>query len=847
MAQNLTLKNKGLWTFPSDVSAVPEGALSQCDNVVIDRADIAEPRRGFDYLKHGATKSTFSNVAYRANKLFYYKGKTLCHYDTNQLAYHDPSTGWINYSGTYDRPAATVQVRSAQANQNLYFTNLLGVYKLDAFDGTPRTAGMPAALDNQLSVASTPPATWLTNHYRTSYRVVWGIKDANANVILGAPSQRDSSTNTSGSAIAIQLVFTVPAGITTANFFQIYRAQSVDNTSAVVEPSDEMGLVYEGNPSPTDISNKYITVVDIVPDTLLGAKLYTSPSQEGFANANQPPPGAYDLAVFRGCLFYGNTYGIQNIYLTLLGVAGGGSTIPTGIAADDTLTIGATTFTAKAAESIASRQFQVVTTGSASQNIHDTAASLVRVINRYASSPYYAYYLSGANDLPGKMYITARTVGAAAFSVTSSKTTCWNPVLESSGTSQTSSADVLQNAVFFSKPSEPEAVPLANYLYIGSADKAILRVMALRDSLFILKEDGIFRVYGTDPSNFQVTLLDSTANLIAPETAVAMNNQIYCFTTQGVVNVSETGVSIISHPIELDLTSLITENYTALQNTSFGVSYESQRSYYLWLITGATDTYPTQYYKYNYITQCWVRGTLAKLCGGVNPLDDKLYLGSATSNIIDVERKDLAYTDYADYQTTQTITAVAGTLVHITSADTIFPGSIVYQSATVFGEVQSVDAIAGTITTTLPVGFTLGAADVLSPISCAIAWTPVSFRNPGMSKHIREISMLFNADFTGLCQVGFSSDVSPGVIDVQIDGGANGGWGLFAWGGPSETPLGANWGGDSRRRPIRALVPRVHQRCSIMSISFNHAYAYSHWKLQGVSVIGDGIGERIGQ
>jgi hypothetical protein len=913
VSQNLLVKVSGLYTFPSDLSAVPEGALSQADNIVIDRDGMAEPRRGFDYLTHGSSvKSSFSDPSFRANKLFFYQNQKLAHYSDDLLAYHDATTGWTLYSGTYDPPSATVPVRSIQANQNFYFTTALGVYKLDAYNGTPGKIGVPAALDNKATVASAPPATWLSKSFTAAYRIVWGIKDANNNLIFGAPSQREVITNTTAATIAVQNRFTIPSGITTAHFYQVYRSAATNSTSGYVEPNDELGLVYEGNPNGTDLSNGYVTVVDVVPDSLRGATIYTAQSQEGLGNANEPPPMAQDLAVFRNSLFYGNTIGLQNLTITLLGV---GSS--SGLQVDDTVTIGGITYTAKSTESIASAQFLIApiftlaTTGtttnsstsltsvtsvtgiqaaidagetvaisgtgipagtyalsvsgstvtmsqaatasatisvsftgdSAAQAIRDTALSLIRVINRHSASTVYAYYLSGTTDLPGKILIEARTVGAASFTAACSRVLVFSPDIGT--TTSTSTNDAFKNAVFYSKTSQPEAVPLGNFIYVGSADKNILRIMALRDSLFVLKEDGIFRIYGTDPSNFQVTLLDNTAILIAPETAVTQNNQIFALTTQGVVTISETGVSIMSHAIESNLTSLTSQNYTLLQTSSFGVAYESARAYYLFVISSGADSGPTQYYRYNTITSTWTRGTLEKRCGAVNPVDDKLYLGNSSSAIVDVERKSLTYSDYADYASTETISAVDDRTVSISSTDTIDVGAVIYQSATVFGTVESVDSIAGTVTTTLPVDFALGSADVLAPISCAMAWVPVTLGNPGISKQLREATLLFQSDFNGTATVGFSTDVSPNFEYETVSGSQVGGWGLFGWGGPAETALGAPWGGSNRRRPVRVMVPRNHQRSSLLTVSFTHAFAYAPWLLQGISVIGNNIGERV--
>ncbi len=836
-SQSLTLKVTGLYTFPSDLSEVPPGALSQADNVVISRDGIVAPRRGYDYLKHNtSTKSTFSDASYRANKLFFYQSQHLAHYSTNLLAYHDSTAGWTQFSGTY-APVTGTKVRSAEANQNFYFTTSAGVYKLDAYNGTPVQSGAYKALDCQASISASA-STWLLTATRTAYRVVWGYKDANNNLILGAPSQREAITNTSGSTKAIDLVITIPAGITTAWFYQVYRAAAVAST---IEPNEEMGLVYEANPTAGELVAKTLTITDITPDELRGATLYTSPSQQGLAAGNEQPPLAHDIATFRGSMFYGNTVSKHRYFLTLLSAAS-----PNGIQANDTLTIGGVVYTAKASETIASGEFAVASGGAtAGQNIRDTALSLVRVINRYASSTVYAYYLSGPDDLPGKLLIEARSAGGSSFPVISSRATCWNPSLPTSGTTQSSTNDAFKHALFYSKADQPEAVPLGNFLYAGSADKSILRVIALQESLFVFKEDGTYRISGDGADSFRVALLDNTAIMIAPETAQVLNNQIFMLSTQGVVSVSEGGVTVRSRPIESDLLDLQAVDLTTLASESFGVSYESERSYYLWVISAEGDTYPTQYYQFNTFTNSWVRGTLAKKCGGVNPADARLYLGNAMSNIVDVERKDLQFSDYADYGSTQTISAVVGTLVSLSGSDTVSIGDVLYQSSSVFGLVIAVDSVAGTATTSLPVDFAVGSVDVLKAIATVAAWTPTTQANPGITKHFRECSLLFLSDFNGDASVSFSSDVSPSPESEAIAGSSVGGWGLFAWGGPAETALGVPWGGDNRRRPIRVMVPRNHQRCTLLTITFSHAVGYAPWLLQGISIIGNGLSERV--
>lgn len=829
--QSLDLKISGLHLFESELSEVPQGALSVADNIVINRPSVGEPRRGFD--------RAFS-VPSTAKKVFFYQSQTLVHYGTS-LGYSN-GTSTTAFTGTYSQPSSSIKVRAAEANQNFYFTSSTGVYKLDRYNGTPVAAGAPKAIDLQASLQNA--SNWLTNNYRVAYRLVWGYYDANNNLILGSPSPRESIKNTAGAtrsvsisgSIPAQVVSTYNAGTITGWIYQLYRSEMIDNSSSYIEPSEEMRLVYQGMVTGADISALSITISDIVDDTLrLGAALYTAASQEGLVNSNEQPPLAKDIAIYKNTLFYGNTISRHRYYLTLLSVGG-----TNGIAVNDTVTIGGVAYTAKGTETVASAQFAVVTSGSAAQNIHDTAISLVRVINRYASSTVYAYYLSQSADLPGKIVLEERAIGGASFAVISSRSTCWSPALPSSGTTQSSTADTFKNAVYYSKVSQPEAVPLGNYLFAGSANKNILRILPLRDSLFILKEDGVYRLSGETSANFRVDLLDSTAIVIAPESAVVLNNQIYALTSQGVVTITETGVQVVSRPIESTLLSLQGQDLTTLQNETFAVSYESERKYILFVLSVNGDTSPTQAYVYNTFTNSWTRWPLSKTCGGVNPATDKLYLGDYATSYVNVERKTFRFTDYVDYGFSSTLSAVTGSgkVLTLTSTDSIAAGDIVYQSASVFATVVSVDSVAGTATVNVSASFSLGSVDILKAIATKIAWVPFTVANPGQAKHFREASLLFKSDFTGTGTLRFSSDRSISTETETFTGTALGLWGLFSWG---TVP----WGGTNNKRPYRVLIPRNKQYCSQLTVQFEHSTGYAAYQLNGISLIGEMVSERI--
>lgn len=823
MSQVLNLKIAGLYTHPNDLSEVPQGALARADNVVINRESVAEPRRGFDRLTYG-----FASNSDRANKLFVYQDTILAHYATNKLARY--SSGWTNYSGTFDPPSATVPVRAAEANNNFYFTTSTGVKVLDSVSATPGSAGIPRGLDAEASL--TGASGFMSTNTQVAYRVLWGIKDANNNLIIGAPSQRAVVANSSGGTRDVSLQITIPAGITTDHFFQVYR--SAMSATSSTEPTDEMGLVYEANPTSGEITAKSLTITDQTPEDLRGASLYTSPSQQGIAQANDEPPLAKDVAEFKNCLWYANTVSKHRLFVTILSVGGS-----SGIQLDDTITIAGTTYTAKASENVASLQYELVTGGTPAQNIADTALSLVRVINQNSTNTsVYAYYLSSEGDLPGQLLIEERSLGGSSFAATvSARGAAFNPALPTSGTTVSSTNDTFANGLYNSKLQEPEAVPILNYRRLGSAAKAILRIIPLRDSLFVLKEDGIWRGTGDYPA-FSFDALDLTTKLIAPETAVVLNNQIYALTDQGVVSISDTGIQVASRPIESSILELFGSSLSTIRTTAFGVSYETERKYILFMPSDEADTYPTQAYVYNTFTNSWTRWPLAKKCGIVRASDDKLYLGDAESEYINQERKTYTFRDYIDEATSVTITGVSGTIVSVTSVNGLEVGDLIYQSESLNSQVTSIDVLANTVEVYTATSFANGSTTVYKAFESIVEWVPQAGQNAGMLKHFQEASLLFKNNYFPEGNVGFYSELSGSVEETTVTGTYGGLWGRFEWG---ETA----WGGVQRPRAIRTLVPRDKAWCDLLSVRFRHKMAYSTFQLLGVSLPFEFISERL--
>lgn len=766
------------------------------------------------------------------NQQMFEYNERLVAYNAGTLAYQNSSgsTSFTSITGTYTPPFfadldSNSVIRNFIPNQNMYLTTSSGVKRFAFSASALANAGGFQGLDGEGS--TTGASGWMTNNTAVAYRMVWSYDDSFGTPIVGAPSQRVIVSNTSGGTRDVSLTFTIPTGVTTADTYKIYR--SAMSASSSTEPDDELKLVITDTPTSGEISAKLFTLTDSTPDSLRGEDLYTNSGQQGISQANEVPPIALDMCVFKGYSLYANTQVRQKFFLTLLSVG-----IPDGIVNDDTIVISGVTYTGKATETIASGQFKVTTGLTPAENIDATARSLVKVINRYTTNTaVYALYASGFGDLPGQIVVFERVLGGAEFTLTASRTSSWSPVLPG-----TSSADRKLNGLYWSKPQQPEAVPLINNITVGSANSPIQRIIALRDSVIIFKPEGVYRLTG-ESAPFVVNLLDDTIHLIGSNTCASLNNQIFCLTNQFVVAVSETSVAIVSRPIEKDLQRLLTADFLAsilIDVELFGVGYETDRKYVLALPSDAEDIRANQYYVFNTVTQTWTRWTLPSDMSYalVNSYDDKLYW---IGDEIYQERKEFDLTDYSDLDYTKSITSFDGTLVVLSNTTNIEVGSRLEQSDSVFALVEEI--VDGTnVIVDREQEWAIATVTVQSPIAIAVQYAPIHAGSPAMQKIFQEFTCFFDeANFNELAFT-FTTDFYQAGDTVSVMPVDSGGWGIL--------PFGTQPWGDSIKslQPIRSFFTRNTSRARWVNILIEHAEAQSQFALEGISIQLDGVSTR---
>lgn len=330
---------------------------------------------------------------------------------------------------------------------------------------------------------------------------------------------------------------------------------------------------------------------------------------------------------------------------------------------------------------------------SPAQSVDETARSLVKVLNEDDDGIVNAFYLSGPEDIPGLFLLESRNIDDPVFSVAVNESIISDnfdpdlPVVTQPTipflTSVVSDNEIFPNRVYYSKYQQPEAVPLLNYFDVGPRDKAIERIIALRDSLFVFKQDGIYRITGSIAPNFSVSLFDNSAQILSPDSAAVLNNQIYFLSSQGIGFVSETGYEIISRDIENDIKRVTTNNFD-FRLPTFGVGYETDRAYLIWLPTLTTDTIATQCFRFNVFTNTWTKWDKSNTSGVVNPADDKLYLGAGDVSFLEQERKNLDIYDYSDREEENQIVlnGISGLDVRVSSVEGLEVGDAVSQQQT---------------------------------------------------------------------------------------------------------------------------------------------------------------------
>lgn len=499
------------------------------------------------------------------------------------------------------------------------------------------------------------------------------------------------------------------------------------------------------------------------------------------------------------------------------------------------------------------------TSSSIAAQLRNTARGFVKAVNRDASSLIYASYISTINDVPGQMGFQAKGFGNPMYFRANTITagSSFLPPLPDSfvtGNQVFSANEDKPNSLFVSKVGEPEAVPIENEYVAGSRNAKIFRVFALRDSVIILKGDGVFRLTGDSPANFNITAIDNTIFCVSANSGALLNNQVYFLANQGVCLATESSTQILSREkIEDVIIPIVGKSDIEVQTGA--VAYESERTYKLSTI-GPNLNVKAVSYIYNFVNDTWTTFDELFVQGVIGPNDTQYLITS--SNTIKKERKTQTRVDYCGQNYEVTVTAVsAGMMVATVTSASITPqeGDVILKSE-VFSRIKSVvDHGTGSYTLTFRTSSNVAVADVLNlyqGYETDVDFAPFHAGQVGLMKQFSQMQIHTRTPSITRIEITYSgysyggSETTVWELSSVRDSG-NLGWGLFPWGfepwGQSDAINIAQ--GTQPASPIRTFIPIFQQRNTFIKTRIKHREAGESLDIQALDYVVRPYKERV--
>lgn len=252
----------------------------------------------------------------------------------------------------------------------------------------------------------------------------------------------------------------------------------------------------------------------------------------------------------------------------------------------------------------------------------------------FGAGPHTVTAVSGATFSYAETAINATNAGPLTYS-------------DAALTSMTSIQETRDHRVWFSKFREFEAFPLLNFFDIGRSDKKVLALKATSETLWVFKEDGLFRIFGDDETNFGVEHVDETIQCLSAETIQLFDNRVFAWTNKGVVALDSGSIEYLSKEIDPTLRDIVnTYISSAAQplNQCFAIAHELDGWYAIFWPDSAINSTPSaagfggayvwfreakQWCRWRYVdgTDPKVGGACFPIsCGVYNPVDTKYYL-----------------------------------------------------------------------------------------------------------------------------------------------------------------------------------------------------------------------------
>lgn len=270
---------KGLKINSNSFSLVPDGSYEIATNVIVKSDGIVQKRRGLRLLADKALLASPSTIFSYVGNVFVAQGNTI---------------NLIGEDGSVSAPYGEllqneIHPRTAPASGNVYISSDVGVRKLESISASLLQAGVPRGLDVQVSVgaARATEISVFEPNSQISFRVIFGRKDANNNLIVGAPSELAAVNNpilvpasVSGSGTTVTVNTAEPHGQVTDFRVAIEECNDADadgSYTATVTSTTQFTFVFANAAAVTTLKwGAYAkpTVVFSIPESLSTEYLY---------------------------------------------------------------------------------------------------------------------------------------------------------------------------------------------------------------------------------------------------------------------------------------------------------------------------------------------------------------------------------------------------------------------------------------------------------------------------------------------------------------------------------------------------------------------------------------------
>lgn len=428
----------------------------------------------------------------------------------------------------------------------------------------------------------------------------------------------------------------------------------------------------------------------------------------------------------------------------------------------------------------------------------------------------------------------------AEVSVTTSKP---NAFAEEIGpdTPMVSTSETHPNRLMWSKTQEPDAWPVPYFADIGSASAPIQAILPTRDSLFVFKRDGTWRVTGFSPESLRIDEYDRTLKLMHPMAVSRLANQLVGWFVSGVCAVTDSATQNISE-------NLISREMAAIKSAPAPEPYVSnvwafsvERDGEWVLITGTDqDEHGNVAYVFNTTTSAWVKwaidaeGYLA--CGADLEQRSKMILGGTHVN---TTPESLLWIETADSfdGPSEEVNILTSTFVRAyrdSEAWSVY--NVTFESNTLppkVGDVFDDDSNIFYVIEVISDTEVLIVCEADSPPSApgivehrysaavAVEWTAKTAQNPGKRKHWREANFAFEG-FQGVVtpELGFSGNVAdyyePAAASAPVD------------------RIGT---GEDKPYFLRSLIPREARRQVWLNPMIRLTGGFGRWHLDACDLV----------